>query len=358
MMTNFSGWSHEDRIDCIQGLRAIAAIAVVVAHLNIPSLAIATAWGVDLFFVISGFIVCYVTEKSTGGFLIKRVIRVIPLYWGGTLGVFFLALVVPSLFETTTADAGQLIKSLLFIPYKKGDEFSPILFQGWTINYEMFFYSLFALSMWINHRHRVGICSMLIVGAVVGGRLFPFDLIIMQFFTGTILLEFVFGMLCYTALWRLGIYVAKKRSMASRVAWTALALVLIVCISIPALNPVVEDRVARYGVISALSFICVLYGLWGIKLPGPVVLLGDASYCLYLAHPYFTKVIEGALRSGFAFLGSPVGQTMYECFTAGLVLVLSCLVSMLFYKSVEEPVTRYLRARLVKRCKPDQATAC
>lgn len=78
-------------------------------------------------------------------FMTNRVVRVAPLYWALTLGIFALAALVPALVGATQADPGKLVKSLLFIPFDKGNGLiQPLLFQGWTLNLEMVFYGLFA----------------------------------------------------------------------------------------------------------------------------------------------------------------------------------------------------------------------
>lgn len=86
-----------DKLDSIQLLRAIAATAVVVYHIPLFR---EGAWGVDIFFVISGFIMALVTERSTRHFFAKRVIRVVPLYWLGTFGVFGVACCCPTCWTT------------------------------------------------------------------------------------------------------------------------------------------------------------------------------------------------------------------------------------------------------------------
>lgn len=139
------------RIDSIQLLRAVAAIAVVTQHVPIPIFGDGL-WGVDLFFVISGFIMCHATARSGRNFFLKRIIRIVPLYWLGTLFIYALALTLPQLLNTTTANPVDLLKSLLFIPFIKGGIPVPIVFQGWTLNYEMFFYGLFWISLLVSRR--------------------------------------------------------------------------------------------------------------------------------------------------------------------------------------------------------------
>ena len=128
----------QNKITNIQVLRFIAAFSVMMVHLPLIGFGI---WGVDIFFVISGFIMMYVTEKNHKNFFLKRLIRIIPIYWILTFGVFSVAILKPDLLNNTTADYEHLLKSLFFIPFNKNETgHFPILFLGWTLNYEMIFY--------------------------------------------------------------------------------------------------------------------------------------------------------------------------------------------------------------------------
>ena len=125
------------KIDSIQLLRFLAALAVIGVHLPLIN---AGGFGVDIFFFISGFIISYVTIRGRDHFLLKRIIRVVPIYWLLTFGVFGLAAIAPTLLNNTTADLVHLAKSLFFVPFdKNGSGLFPVLFVGWTLNYEMFF---------------------------------------------------------------------------------------------------------------------------------------------------------------------------------------------------------------------------
>jgi exopolysaccharide production protein ExoZ len=128
------------QLKSIQILRAAAALGVLLDHagrwLDVAPIVDIGAAGVDLFFVISGFIMVYTSERlfgQTGApqrFLARRIIRIVPLYWTLTA---FAALVLFGFGPNT-------LGSYLFIPTHRG----PILTVGWTLNYEMMFYSLFA----------------------------------------------------------------------------------------------------------------------------------------------------------------------------------------------------------------------
>jgi exopolysaccharide production protein ExoZ len=327
------------RLDCVQLLRAVAAVAVVTHHIRLFGNG---AWGVDLFFVISGFIMCYVTEDSGRRFFAKRIIRVVPLYWAGTLAVFCVAVVFPSLLDHTTADFVDLLKSLFFIPFKKGHNTVPVLFLGWTLNYEMLFYLLFSVSMAVSHKRRAVVASLLLIAIVVAGQWVPDHWVPLRFFSRPVILEFAFGMICYELFVGSAVHRMRNRTNASRLLWTLAGAIFIACMPLATIFVPFEDPVLRWGILAALSFYCVLYGLSGIKLPAGVVIVGDASYSLYLFHPY---VIQLFTKMSGAFSGS--GVLAY--FMAVLVIVLCCVLSVISYKYLERPITEYLRKRFIDR---------
>ena len=125
------------KIVSIQYLRAIAAISVVGSH---------TFWGfgaegVDLFFVISGFIMLYVIEnnpnKSAFEFFADRYFRIAPMYYLSTFIIVLLGFV-------DIKSIHQVIQSLTFLKYYDSH---PLLEIGWTLEYEFIFYGLCALSL-------------------------------------------------------------------------------------------------------------------------------------------------------------------------------------------------------------------
>jgi exopolysaccharide production protein ExoZ len=101
------------------------------------------ASGVDIFFVISGFVMAHTTRDSTDAvtFFRKRIARIVPLYW--------IALLWTARHALPSPDA-DLLKDFFFVPHWSTEfpnSVNPILRQGFTLNYEMFFYALFALAM-------------------------------------------------------------------------------------------------------------------------------------------------------------------------------------------------------------------
>ena len=149
----------------LQVLRAVAALGVVFHHLPIflegklgltgvvPPLLLGAA-GVDLFFVISGFIMVYSSEPLFGRphaprvFLLRRLSRIVPLYWAATSFLLGYLLLVGVAFVRVNLPWDVILTSYAFIPFPRRDGLMmPVLNVGWTLNYEMFFYLVFAAAI-------------------------------------------------------------------------------------------------------------------------------------------------------------------------------------------------------------------
>src|SRR4028118_1210781 len=167
-----SSSSHK-KLNLLQVYRGIAAVLVVMVHLGqmtvkrldqVPFLNLFYAgWsGVDYFFVLSGFIMVYVHRSAIGkkdqlkSFLVKRAVRIYPIYWVITLTVWCLFLVIPAFANNQDLSLGHGIESLLLISQKDPhykDRF--ILEVGWTLIYEIYFYLLFSIAIWLKPKHSV-----------------------------------------------------------------------------------------------------------------------------------------------------------------------------------------------------------
>ncbi|MGN6463551.1 MAG: acyltransferase family protein [Pseudolabrys sp.] len=200
----------------IQILRFAAALAVVAFHAwgiaprvitvpaDTPTLGLWQAGqGVDLFFVISGFIIYYATTAhaargkplAPAAFLRRRVERIVPLYFFAIAIVTLLALVLPEIFDTPGwYTPNHVLKSLAFISFTDGE--MPVVFVGWSLEYEMYFYLVVALLMALTQhvwRNIVLLFSALaIIGQIPG---VASTLGHYGFFTDSLILEFIFGVM-------------------------------------------------------------------------------------------------------------------------------------------------------------------
>lgn len=331
----------------VQVLRGIAALFVVIVHLaalNKPLLAKPFAfglYGVDLFFVISGLVMVYTTSKkntSPGQFFANRLIRIAPLYWMGTIMVFFVAVVAPSLVNGATSSPIELLKSLLFIPYmKQNGEIHPLLFPGWTLNYEMFFYALFATSLWIKFiwARVLAVLAVLVgLGAVrasgyVSGT-------VLRFYTDPIILEFGYGMIIGLLLPLIGATSAKVS--LNFVTFVAGLLFIVVA---PSFVDIGDLRAFIIGIPAALVVLsAVSLDIHGRSIrSSSLLLIGAASYSLYLTHAFVLVALEKtAIHAGINH-GAWLLPLIVIMVAAAIAVAI--VVHMLF----ERPVERALRLR-------------
>jgi exopolysaccharide production protein ExoZ len=206
------GGMQKEKLLGIQYLRAGAALMVAYYHLQsqIPAFTRALSFdrivnsahlssGVYVFFVISGFIM-YVTGRNLGAgeFVRRRLVRILPLYWSVTLAVSVIAILAPHAVHRTDVTAEYVAKSMLFVPYANPTQHAllfPILVPGWSLNYEMAFYALFAVGLLAPPRWRMAIVGGTLGTCVIAGflRSRPEMLSVWGFYTSSRLLLFAAG---------------------------------------------------------------------------------------------------------------------------------------------------------------------
>ena len=264
-----SGTRPRDRLLSIHYLRAIAAIMVVLYHVfshamvPVPPSA-AWVWlkqGVGIFFVISGYIMVVTTASqrlTVGDFLRRRIERIVPLYWFATL-LYFAA--------GPQFDTVHLVRSLLFLPPTDPADitYTPLLSVGWTLNLEMFFYLLFGLALTLPRRIAIwSLCALLATLATVPGlRAVP----MVHNYATPIVLDFIAGV----AIAHLGI----------RAPGWALPLGFAGLFVLPL---VVDARIVAVTLPAALIVAAARSFDGRLRPWQPAMLLGDASYAIYLFH--------------------------------------------------------------------------
>lgn len=283
--------------------------------------------GVDLFFVISGFIMVHVTRDrvvSPGTFFLERLRRVAPLYWLMTISVFLIALAAPAMVQATQADARELVLSLLFIPFEKSHgNFQPVLFVGWTLNLEMFFYGVFALSLFV--RRRPCIVSIIALALLVLIGVLS-SIPIVRFYAHPIILEFAAGILIALAYPRM-----TPAGGASLLTAGVAAL-----LAAPAILPD-TSRAIVHGIPATL----IVIGALKLEIAGKTLRslrgLGDASYSMYLTHAFVTQAAyKVAVAVG---LGTLSVLVLYPA-----TLAASCAVAVLVHQMVERRIADAMRA--------------
>jgi exopolysaccharide production protein ExoZ len=336
------------RINNVQALRGFAALLVVIGHTEfaLPGLHPFGVFGVDIFFVISGYIMAMICDRNPEKFFLRRLIRIVPLYWAATLLVYALAVYAPAMMQTTRPDWRELVMSLLFIPfYKSANNAAPILNVGWTLNYEMFFYVVLALCLQVSRRWATALASVVIVASIVAAQPLSNHFAFVMQMKDWIRLEFVFGIVAYALVRRVPQTKARQLRVAALVIVIAAGVLLCAVQAVPLWGRFHEWRMLRFGL---LAFVLVasasLLTKGGADTRSKLlVLLGDASYVTYIGHVY---VLDGfdrlvARRYPVFHIATAVG-----CVTSvALVLV----VSVLIYQYAERPTVDWLAEKLGTR---------
>lgn len=298
------------------------------------------ASGVDIFFVISGFIMVYITGGtpiSGTSFIRARIARIAPPYWLMTLVMSVALLSAPSSFGSSSFSFTALITSLAFIPWPSSavNGAAPLLTIGWTLNYEMLFYVLFAVAMMCSQKRRVGITAIFVFLLISLQAIWPNDINPWyQFFTSTIMLEFVFGMLLGS------LAKAGKLPGGSRGAILFSALLFLVSIFVFESGRLHEARFLVWGVPAAILVAAVAMCDLSGKIPTNafLLLLGNASYAIYLTHLFSLGILQkfwphmpGWLRFSDVVL---ISFSICAALLGGVV----------FYWFIERPLVRVARA--------------
>jgi peptidoglycan/LPS O-acetylase OafA/YrhL len=341
-------------------LRAAAALAVVYFHVTSEAglnfRVNVGAHGVDVFFVVSGFIIAYVGARAPDRFLLRRITRIVPAYWTATLAVFALAAFAPGLLHSTRADVVQLLCSLLFIPRETTyGGVVPTLVLGWSLNYEMYFYGLFALSLLAAPRSAAPVCCAAIIAIALTIQASGMSHASLRFYARPLVLEFVYGVgayLVFEALERRAMWFT-RRPAVRRALWLA---------SIgAALGLVVEETHGGFGVprcvaagVPAFALVLsstLLERVYGVRVRSKVVhLIGESSYVLYLIHPY---VIYGLLRTALPRGAVPAAPAAFALAVA--LVALSALTAVAVHVWLEAPALRALRRRFLRPVVPPEA---
>ena len=324
----------------IQALRALAALAVAACHYDQVRLMLSSrgaevgplfslSAGVDVFFVISGFIMVFSSERlfaARGGsveFLTRRLARIVPLYWVTTgLAVWLM---------NRPIDWHSGLGSLLFIPHRDvSGAIVPLHGVGWTLNFEMFFYSLFAVAVvWRRTIAVPGLCVALAAIVVAGSWLQP-GFVPFSYWSDPIILEFAAGMLIALAY-------RNNARLPTVLRAVLIPAALFAMWSTPEHMPPSGYRFLVWGVPAAILVAAAALGSretparW---IAAPVKLLGDASYALYLIHPLMGAVV---------LLGWPHGLNRYPIMAIVLTTaVITQIIAIGVHVWLERPCTRAL----------------
>lgn len=346
----------------VQIARAIAALVVCIghgsqeAHLRAPETFpdftkyFPTEIGVDLFFIISGFIMMVSFGDKFGRigapiqFSIRRIVRIYPSYWFFTSLIIGVAWAMPALLNTSRLSIEHAILSYLLIPHRDpgtGGGIHPILGLGWTLMYEMLFYSIFALALFMNRLKGLVFSMIALAGLFLMGKFVIPNTIFGEFTGRSIIFEFAFGM-SVGFMYKSGcLSIRSMILVAAGAALTTLSVILF---------DWTEERIFTLGAPALVVFLLIQFlpsttsGV-GALARTLCVCVGEASYAIYLMHPFVIKV---------GFIGAAVlSPKLFSSASAlGIVLAFIVLVTILFAGSyfllLERPVTSFLMRRFAR----------
>ena len=316
----------------LQSLRAFAAINVILFHIidtaadyNFApeAMKLIEFWGangIDIFFVISGFVMHYTQCQNPRGaltFFKSRLVRIVPIYWFITLLSVVAFYFAPSaVINSQAPEISRVVESFLFLSGLMSNE-TPIVYVGWTLEWEMLFYAVFALSLLIGSKQlaMIFIFVVLSIAALVSN-----NFIVIEFFLGI-------------AVAHLYLTVALKKSTGLIICGIGFALLIATLwITYPK-----EVRVIFWGLPATLI---VLGAVYAPQLKSAALnFLGDASYSIYLIQmltiPIFYKV------------ATRLGVTLDPNLLALTCVLFSVLAGAVMYLMIEKPLTRSLKRKLL-----------
>lgn len=346
----------------IQLLRAVAALSVVYVHCanNIVCRGFPTAgrFGVDIFFIISGFVITYVVSRGDGGpwkFFVKRVIRIEPMYVLITIVMTLTAVIFPGMIENNEVSVSGVIKSILFIPGAENGGM-PVLDQGWSLNYEMLFYVIVFLCVLFvkNKRYLTTVCVLILVFIMAVLQFWNTDSFILNYYSPSLFLEFIYGIILYY------LYTSfepiKRRVMVNR--WVKITVLtssaifwygfMIYC---DMSNLYLSlSRGISFGIPALVLVGSVLFLEKEIKYDNRavrfVIELGEASYVMYLIH---CLVIVFLAKVVFKEASGTKCVFIYEIIKIVITVTVTVTLSVLVHRFIDMPVQRYLKRVIIKK---------
>lgn len=355
------------RLDFLQAFRGISAVMVTILHIRIHQnnpmgnslydwLFAPGAAGVDLFFIISGFIMVYTTKGSDGSFqyfysyMVKRISRIFPVYMVLTL-IYWLVMLIAIEIVGSTFGYGikDIVKSLLFYPLNVVSGEPPtlgaaVLYPGWTLNYEMYFYLVFGISLLFKklrwYALMAWIIFTLVVLPIIKGGTPVLDARLsygwgsyLNLITSPMIWEFAAGVVIgifYFAKFEIKniqlVFFLRAFSVAIT-AWWILG------------NVAWGNGLGKWGaplVILVLVF-SITEKTFPMRIPKVMIWLGNISFSLYLVHPIILGPIFNILwETGFR-------ASIRDVSFVAPLLVLSVAAAHISHKYLEVRLSNWVR---------------
>jgi exopolysaccharide production protein ExoZ len=352
-------------ISNLHALRAIASLMVVLHHargmieVQFPQLSILTigASGVDIFFVLSGVVItlsAHARPVPATVFLRQRIVRVVPLWWLA-LSVLFVMLLVglaPLGLQSGDVTPLNILRSIAFVPFERAHgAIMPLLGVGWTLNYEIFFYAVFAGLVCLPEPRRSLILAAVLVTVVLSGVYFQPQTAIAYFYTNPILLEFAAGVLLARLWIKLPDVSNQISARCARRVGVMLILVGLTGFIFGARPPDYSELMPYRAIIWGLPAVACVAGAMALERGGlrlasrGWMIVGGASYALYLFHPF---ILQAVAKFGDVAAAGPIAA--FAIF--GTAVVVSQLFAIVIHVWIEGALTNSFGSLLFRRVAP------
>jgi peptidoglycan/LPS O-acetylase OafA/YrhL len=343
----------------IQILRGLAALSVVFFHVSemllqytegdglfcrLSSLWSTGAAGVDLFFVISGFVMVQSSRGMFGqkgaseAFIRRRLVRIVPLYWFYT-SIMLVLVLLPFTLRGQVFSWEFTLKSFFFIPaFNPSNGLDlPLLPPGWTLSYEMYFYVIFSLLLCFHRRFLLPATTVLFLVSVVIGLWQQVQDPVLKVMTSPLLLEFILG--CFLA----GLVNHRELSRSSclvLIGGSLLALFWVCGIKIDNQTRFIFWGMPVFFLMTGIVFLEKRVTLGSLRL---LTLLGDSSYSIYLSHIFIVLCVSTLLKRKIYL------HSLSNDLVAGCTIIGCILLGYLSYKYIEQNTSRALVPRFCRK---------
>lgn len=325
----------------VQYLRAIAAFMVLLTHSAFKLKSNGSTlldwyniggYGVDLFFIISGFIMCLTIERKKDSFISfmkKRIVRIIPLYWVLTSVALLGFLLVPSIVNSSGGET-SIIASYFLIPSAS----KYLINNGWTLSFEFYFYLIFSLCF-VFGSFQKQITSLILVFMVIIGAFYSFQTTLLTFLTSPLILEFVLGIIAYKLV----------RDYKPRIAICVFFILLGIAGLIQVNSFWKWDTVFGNSLNGGLPMFFIFIGMVlmerKVKMIKPLYELGMSSYSLYLLHPFTLALVTITFKK--------LELIDYSLIYLATMLISSLVMGWLCYYYLETKLDKLIRNRTQKQ---------
>jgi peptidoglycan/LPS O-acetylase OafA/YrhL len=343
----------------IQAMRGLASVMVIIGHVLLlqpglgldrafPFFGVIASSGVDIFFVISGFIISTVAMRSgrasrgtrheiAWNFGVKRLTRIYPVYWIVFALAFALTPVVH--FAPDFVKRMPAIQQFLLLTHTNS-----YIMAAWSLCFEMYFYAAVTVALWISPRHvgrviaiwAIGASAVILYDTFIAHRswiaIVPFS---------PLVLEFIFGMVVA--------FLINRRITDFAVTAVVLGIILfIVGLEVMRLRDWWTLAPWWRTMWSGLPSMLIIYGVValevkrGWKFASLWSTFGDASYSIYIWHQFlFYSMLKICESTGL--LGHAGWMLIPVWLAVGLI------VGFISYNKIELPIQSYLNGRLTRR---------